>query len=193
MGCEYVDYGCGFPVTIANVDIVETPIGRIPLIDHRLLADKVCRCLAEKPTRLTGNEVRYLRLHFKISLERLGEYCGVTHAAVKRWENKGDEFTQMNWSNEKFLRLFVLVNLGATPTEIKKFLISLVTERPKEKHEIYITSDVAPSSQTHHVERMECTLLLKKEKRPTDLAAGKYSKSWKPKDTKNVYSIANAA
>ena len=145
MGCEYIDYGCGFAVKIASVDIVETPHGKIPLIDHRLLADKVCRCLAEKPTRLTGNEVRFLRLHFEMSLERFGDYFGVTHPAVKRWENKGDQCTQMNWSSEKCLRLLTLVRLGAAPTKITSLLLSLETRRPEGKHEIYITSGVAPS------------------------------------------------
>jgi len=104
---EYVDDGFGFPIKLLNVPMVKVRGTWTPDIDYNKLTTEVLKTLARKPTRLTGNEIRFIRLQATMTLVEFGQRFGVTHANVKKWENCGDQATNMQWSTEKDLRLFV--------------------------------------------------------------------------------------
>ncbi len=104
---DYVDHGFGFPVIIDKVAIKRVGKEEIPLINYDALECEVVRVLPEKPSPLSGAEVRFIRLHFSMTLKEFASHLNVTHPAVLKWERKGQEPTGMSWVKEKNLRLFV--------------------------------------------------------------------------------------
>lgn len=104
---EYVDHGFGFPVKLVNVPMVKVRGHWTPKINYNELAQELLEALAQKPTRLTGNEIRFIRLQSEMTLTAFGGRFGVSHAAVSKWEDFGDRPTNMAWAAEKDVRLFV--------------------------------------------------------------------------------------
>lgn len=68
---------------------------------HRVIAEHV----AEKETRLTGAEVRFLRKHLGWSGEDFAKAMDVTPTTVSRWENDRE---QMSTMADRLLRLYAL-------------------------------------------------------------------------------------
>ena len=166
---DYVDHGFGFPVVLKRVQIANIHGDEVPLIDYNALANSVAAALAAKASRLTGDEICFLRLHLGLSLSALAEFLGVSHAGVKRWENHKDGFTNMGWSTEKDIRLFVLSRLGRLPLELCGFYHKWMLEGPppvatREDLRIEIDKpsdhgwgDVSPA-QGHDKTRPQCPL-----------------------------------
>ncbi|MCP4679051.1 MAG: hypothetical protein GY854_26890 [Deltaproteobacteria bacterium] len=112
---RFVDYGCGFPVVLRNVPMVRVRGFRTPDIDYNELHKAVLRALAYKPTRLTGNQIKFIRQYFELTLVQFGEYFDVSHPAVLKWENAGDDVPSIKWSLERDLRLFIMDRLNVAP------------------------------------------------------------------------------
>ncbi len=110
---EFVYYGYGFPVKFKNVAMVKVRDIWTPKVPYNRIAKELLRFLARKPTRLTGNEVRFIRQSYEMTLDVFGKRFDVSHVAVLKWEKSKDTATSMAWSMEKDLRLFVLVREGA--------------------------------------------------------------------------------
>ena len=106
---EFVDHGFGFPVRLRNVQMVKVRGAWTPDLDYGELADAVMKALCFKPVRLTGSEVRFIRLQSQMTLQDFAARFGVTHPSVMKWEKQADEPTRMSWSTEKDLRLFGLL------------------------------------------------------------------------------------
>lgn len=87
----------------------------IPNIDYNKLALMVLQRLTFKSSRLTGNEIHFIRLHFEMTLQKFAKRFCVSHPAVVKWEKRQNKATQMNWSTEKDIRLFVLSKLKTKP------------------------------------------------------------------------------
>ncbi|MBI4508810.1 MAG: type II toxin-antitoxin system MqsA family antitoxin [Deltaproteobacteria bacterium] len=68
---------------------------------HRMIAEAV----AEKPARLTGAEVRFLRKHLGWSGEDFANVMGVRQETVSRWETEKE---RMGVVSERLLRLMAL-------------------------------------------------------------------------------------
>ena len=115
---EFTDTGFGFPVRLMNVPMMKVRGEWTPKIDYNELARLLAHALSHKPARLTGNEIRFVRNHFEMTLKEFaGRFC-VTHVAVIKWEKSGNEATAMNWPTEKDIRLFILSKLGGASKEI---------------------------------------------------------------------------
>lgn len=142
---NFVDYGCGFPVIVARVQ--KLPWGKddeIIIMSHGKYSQAVPRALAEKPTRLTGNEVRFLRLHYEMPLAEFGKLFDVSHPAVKKWEGKRDVATGMAWSTEVLIRLYVLNRLGVKARAFQQIYNDLVAPRPAGPCTIRVDLDADP-------------------------------------------------
>ena len=113
---RFVYDGFGFPVVLRNVTMVKVRGAWTPKVNYNKLTREVLLALAHKPTRLTGSEVRFIRHQFEMTLTRFGDRFSVSHPAVLKWEDAGDEATAMKWSVEKDIRLFVLDALDAKDT-----------------------------------------------------------------------------
>jgi len=125
---RFVYTGFGFPVVLLNV-----PVGKVrgtwtPLVDYNKLQKCMVEALAYKPVRLTGHEIHFIRTYFKMTLVDFGDRFSVSHPAVIKWENAGDEPTAMNWVVEKDIRIFILDCLSSKPIAIVKLYRDLQRE-----------------------------------------------------------------
>jgi DNA-binding transcriptional regulator YiaG len=106
---NYCYEGLGFPVLLDEVEIVEYNGEYCPKIDVKKVADIVIREIAQQDTRLTGDQIRFIRSYFEMPLREFGEQVvHETHAAVSKWEKKGSQPTNMNKNTEFALRLYIL-------------------------------------------------------------------------------------
>jgi DNA-binding transcriptional regulator YiaG len=113
----YEDYGFGFPVTLLNVPMIEVRGELVPDVNQKNLQRRVIEALAFKPSRLTGNEVRFIRLFAELTLVQFANRLDVTHPAVLKWEKRGDKSTKMIWSTEKDIRLFALLKIDTSRSQ----------------------------------------------------------------------------
>lgn len=126
---EIIDHGCGFPVRLTHVPMVEVQGEWVPKIDHNKLAKQVLLVLSHLARPLTGHEVRFVRQHFAMTLAEFGAKFGLSHVAVLNWEKKGDKPTAMQWSTEKDLRLFIQSRISKDMGEIGRLYAELA-EKP---------------------------------------------------------------
>lgn len=115
---QYLFNGLGFPILLLNVPMIQFEGDWAPDIDYEVLEKSILFLLAQKHSYLKGNEIHFIRTYFSKTLQEFGDIFGVSAAAVKKWEDCGDQFTNMNEGTEKLLRLFVLDQL--LPENVKK-------------------------------------------------------------------------
>jgi transcriptional regulator with XRE-family HTH domain len=89
-----------------------------PNVNYDRLAKLVLEELCFKSACLTGNEIKFIRHYFKMTLQSFAKRFYITHVGVIKWEKAKTKATEMAWTTEKDIRLFVLSNLEATPKEI---------------------------------------------------------------------------
>ena len=70
--------------------------------------------LCQKETPLTGNQVKFVRQYFELSLREFAELFGLSHPAIIKWEKHGDNFAEISPATEKILRLEAAFRLGLT-------------------------------------------------------------------------------
>jgi DNA-binding transcriptional regulator YiaG len=104
----FIYKGLGFPILLVDVPMRKR-IGEWTLdIDFDQLEKCALLLLAEKPSQLTGQEIRFIRHYLNMSTHKFAEALGVTHVAVLHWEKDGKK---MNAGTEIVLRLYVLNHL----------------------------------------------------------------------------------
>ncbi len=126
---SFVYRGFGFPVALLHVPMVRVRGVWTLDVDYNELSDRLLEALARKPTRLTGNEVRFIRHSLSMTLEQFARRFSVTHPAVIKWERFGNRPTVMTWSAEKDIRLAVLrTRLHLQPPEFMEAYANLEVE-----------------------------------------------------------------
>ena len=127
--------GFGFPIELKNVPTIEVRGSVEPHINYKTLAKKVVAelCSIENHSSLTGRQVFFLRQQLQMTTREFGSFMGATHAAVVKWEKRGDLSTLMNKANEILLRLKVLNYLGVKPA-ICLEVLNLVIEANDHNH-----------------------------------------------------------
>ena len=125
---RFVYSGLGFPVVLINVTMGKVRGTWTPVVDYNKLQKDVIEALAHKPVRLIGNEIHFIRSYFGMTLAEFGDRFSVSHPAVIKWENAGDEATSMKWAVEKDIRLFILDRLSRKPTVIGRLYQELQKE-----------------------------------------------------------------
>ena len=105
---RFVYGGFGFPVVLTDVPMIRVRGVWTPDVNYERLREVLLAVLAEKPARFTGDEVRFVRLSFDMTLQEFADRFGVTHPAVLKWERAGGKSTAMTWAIEKDIRLFLL-------------------------------------------------------------------------------------
>ena len=104
---KYTYLGLGFPIELHNIDMVQVNNEWHPRIDVKAVADLAIRNLITLETRLTGNQVKFIRSYFQMSLRDFGKVVNETHSAVKKWEDHMDRQTKMDVNIEIMMRLFI--------------------------------------------------------------------------------------
>jgi DNA-binding transcriptional regulator YiaG len=106
---DYLYDGLGFPIELTNVEMCFIENDWHPRIDVQKVADDVIKKLAIQETRLTGDQVRFIRSYFSMPLREFAEKVAhETHGAVQKWEKKGNKPTSMNSNTEHELRLYII-------------------------------------------------------------------------------------
>lgn len=117
--------GLGFPIRLVNVPMKKVCGEWAFDINFNILHSLVLNMLARKPTSLTGNEIGFIIDYFEMSIRNFAKLCGVTHAAVLKWEQ---EKSKMSPSTEAFLRLYILNHLKVTDKEFRKLYLIINPE-----------------------------------------------------------------
>ena len=108
----YTDYGFGFPVKISNAPLKKVRNEWSLDINFNIYEKAVLTLLAVKRSRLTGNEIKFIRNYYSMNFSSFGKRFGnVAHSAVIKWEKYEDSPTNMNWACEKDIRLFIINDL----------------------------------------------------------------------------------
>ncbi|MDX2345571.1 MAG: hypothetical protein QNK11_01660 [Legionella sp.] len=129
---NHIYEGLGFPVELKKVEMISIDGDWAPKIDVKKVADEVIEKLAIQDARLTGNQVKFIRSYFSMSLRDFGEKVAhESHMAVSKWEKKGGMPTNMNANTEHELRLYIMEKkVGLSKASKPKFFdIYLATKR----------------------------------------------------------------
>jgi transcriptional regulator with XRE-family HTH domain len=103
--------GFGFPVLLVNVPMIEVMGVRTPDINYNKLQKTLLFFLAKDSVLFTGNEIKFIRKHFEMSMEEFAKFFGVTHAAISKWEAKGNQPINTDKTTEICIRLFIFDRL----------------------------------------------------------------------------------
>ena len=129
---EYVEYGCGFPVRLLHVPMVKDDDEWVPDINYGKLDKLVLLELCKMPYRLTGNQVRFVRLYFEKTFEEFAEILRVKHSTIINWEKHKDESAKITWGTELTIRLFVVHQLESGATKFRQDYRELMAQKISE-------------------------------------------------------------
>lgn len=118
--------GLGFPIELGNVEMVRFNDEWLPKIDVQYIANEIIKKLAIQEERLTGNQVKFIRSYFSMTLREFGRsVVHESHTAVSKWEKCGDEITNMNENTEQVLRIYIIEQTQTkTQAEQKNFYLN---------------------------------------------------------------------
>lgn len=136
---EHLDRGLGFPVKLINCPMAKIRGKWIPYVNYNDLSRIVLRKLSKKESRLSGSEVRFIRQYFDLTLVAFAERFAVSHAAVIKWENKRDKPTEMAWTTEKDIRLFIIFKLESGADAI--FRLYALLEKVYSQNDLILAVD----------------------------------------------------
>ncbi|MGE0174657.1 MAG: hypothetical protein AB7T49_17825 [Oligoflexales bacterium] len=122
---KYIDHSLGFPVILKNAPLIRARGEWALNVNYNDYQRTILQLLAHKPTRLTGNEVAFVRKYFEHTAREFASRFSVKHPAVLKWERKNNASTQMGWSTEKDIRLFILDELKEKASEVHALYRSL--------------------------------------------------------------------
>ncbi len=99
--------GLGLPIELHNVGMIKINGEFHPKIDVKKLADSTIETLVTQESRLTGNQIKFIRSYFSMSLRRFANVVNESHMAVKKWELFLNNPTNMDINIEILLRLYI--------------------------------------------------------------------------------------
>lgn len=104
----------GFRLFLINAPMLTLPDGsKCPAPNMKSLQETAFRALAEKPTRLSGSEVRFIRKHMRMTQVDFASWLNMAnHSVVSQWESKGDHLSGMDYNTEILLRLLMEARLS---------------------------------------------------------------------------------
>ena len=103
----FIYEGLGFPIELHNVEMMMINGEYAPKIDVRVIADNAMKSLVLQKSKITGNQVKFIRSYFSASLREFGKIVNESHMAVKKWENFRDKSTNMDPNIETRIRLYI--------------------------------------------------------------------------------------
>ena len=138
---KFIENGFGFPVEILNPTF-KTVFGKKVLdVNYKTLSELVLNQLVTKQGRLTGHELKYIVDKMEQTTREFAKPLGTSHAVVLKWQKKGDDLTNMQWTTEKDIRLsvferFLKDKADYTLSELREYLYI-----PPDKVNKFITLD----------------------------------------------------
>lgn len=99
--------GLGFPIVLHNVEIVCINGEDVPKIDIKYVAAREIKKLILQKTKLTGNQIKFIRTYFSLSLREFSNIVNESHTAIRKWESFKNQSTNMDPNIEKTIRLYI--------------------------------------------------------------------------------------
>ncbi len=125
---KFAYHGAGYEVTLRDVPMIRIDGEWVLNINPNNVDRLIFNDLPHSESRLTGNQVRFIREFSDMTYVAFAERFGVSHPAVKKWENAEDQPTNMAWSTEKDIRLFVLSQSNPDGDTFQKCYVDLAKE-----------------------------------------------------------------
>lgn len=122
---SFIYEGLGFPVILENVLFHKIRGEWLPKIDVEALADTIFKMLPSKPSKLTGNEIKFIRTYLGKSKPGFAELFKLSHTSVSKWEASGNSVAPVSPSQEVVLRLYLEDYLNVSDREFYKAYKSL--------------------------------------------------------------------
>lgn len=103
----------GLPIVLVGFRFKKIRGIEVPDVNLNTLQKVVFEALIEKPTNLTGAEVRFIRSYLRFSQTELSKILNQAgHSIVSQWEKKGVKATGMDCNTEILLRLHMAKTLS---------------------------------------------------------------------------------
>lgn len=112
--------GLGFPIKLHNVEMAMIEGELHPKIDVKEISESAIKSLVRQENRLTGNQIKFIRTYFSMSLREFSKVVNESHMAVKKWEDFGNKPTNMDLNIEILLRLHIHNQVAAVKTNKDK-------------------------------------------------------------------------
>lgn len=104
---NYVYEGLGFPVILEKTRFEKIRGEWLPQINIEKLTDIIFELLPKKPSKLTGNEIKFIRTYLGKSKPSFAETFKLSHTAISKWESAGNMTAPISPSQEIVLRLYL--------------------------------------------------------------------------------------
>jgi len=130
---KFIDESLGFPVVFINAPMTKAAGQWCLNVNYNAYQITVLKTLAHQSSRMSGNQVGFVRKFFVMTIRSFAGRFGVKHPAVLNWERKGHASTGMSWSTEKDIRLFIVDRLEKNSLnfrELYRSLIPVVNDAP---------------------------------------------------------------
>lgn len=138
---RYVYHGAGYAVVLHHVPMIQVANEWVLNTNPAVIDRIIFQSIPHHAARLTGDQIRFVRDYVGLTLKSFAERFGVSHAAVKKWENGGDKPTNMSWATEKDIRLFVLSHGEADAREFRACYEELIAVPATEPLPVHIDLD----------------------------------------------------
>jgi transcriptional regulator with XRE-family HTH domain len=133
---KFIYEGLGFPIVLENVPIINFHGETVPDIDYNQLQKAVLLHLCHKSSPLTGNEIKFIRKYFEMTLAEFGKKFGCSHVAVIKWEKFGNKFAKIEPTTDICIRLFVFSQLNTKDSAFRRLYDELdITELLKYRNQ----------------------------------------------------------
>ncbi len=109
---NYLYNGLGFPILLEKAEFHFVEGKWLLKVDVEKIADLVIKALPLKNSGLTGAEIHFARTYFEYSKREFAKQLNISHTAVNKWEDSGNEKAKMDSSLEIFLRSFIKLKLN---------------------------------------------------------------------------------
>ena len=106
----------GFPIDLIDVPMKKILGEWVLDIDLNVFQFEVLKMVVHKPTPLQAAELRFIRKYFEMTTTAFGQVCGVSHAAVLKWESGQLPTPPI----DVYIRMYVMDRLKAKDAEFGK-------------------------------------------------------------------------
>lgn len=119
----------GFPVILLGVNSKKVRGIDVPDINLNTLQKIVFEALLEKPSNLSGAEVRFIRSYLQMTQTEFAKTLNQSgHSIISQWEKKGLKATGMDYNTEIWLRLHMAKTLRQA--DLTEYVESFLSESP---------------------------------------------------------------
>lgn len=105
---NFIYHGLGFPVIIQGVETYTVRGETLPKVNHNRLNAAVFEALLISKSRLTGNQLNFIRGHMNLSQMEFAKRLGFeSHATVSAWLKRGNDGSGMSTTTELAIRMLM--------------------------------------------------------------------------------------